>query len=66
MEQHFGITAWCLQKELVNLSSSTFLQLQNIHEIQTPQKSMDLNVQKYLGSGQLLGHFLKSLNCNLN
>lgn len=66
MEQHLEIAAWCLQKELIDLSSSTFLQLENIHEIQTPQKSMDLNVQKYLGSGQLLGHFLESLNCNLN
>lgn len=66
MKQHLEIAAWCLQKELIDLSSSTFLQLENIHEIQTPQKSMVLNVQKYLGSGQLLGHFLESLNCNLN
>lgn len=66
MEQHFEIAAWCLQKELINFSSSTFLQLQIMHEIQTSQKSMDLNVQKYLGSGQLPGHFLESLNCELN
>lgn len=66
MEQHFEMAPWCLQKELFNLSSSTFLQLQIIHEIQTPQKSMNLNVHKYLGSGQLLAHFLESLNCNLN
>lgn len=37
MEQHFEIAAWCLQKELINFSSSTFLQLQIMHEIQTSQ-----------------------------
>lgn len=49
MEQHFEIAAWCLQKYLINLSSSTFLQLQITHEVQTPQESMDLNVHKHLG-----------------
>lgn len=49
MEQHFELAAWCLQKDLINLSSSTFLQLQIIHELQTPQKNRDLHVHKYLG-----------------